>query len=77
VRPETALTADAGATLGCKGAIAVDVMMRTGLPDIYAAGDEPEVSAAIEDVFDGEGSGILTAADVVSVRRDAPARSAR
>ena len=37
---------------------------------------EPEVSAAIEDVFDGEGIGILTAASVVSVRRDGPARSA-
>jgi mercuric reductase len=37
---------------------------------------EPEVSAAIEDVFDGEGIGILTAANVVSVRRDALARSA-
>ena len=39
VRPETALAAGAGATLGSKGAIAVDPMMRTGLPDIYAAGD--------------------------------------
>jgi pyruvate/2-oxoglutarate dehydrogenase complex dihydrolipoamide dehydrogenase (E3) component len=39
VRPETALAADAGATLGSNGAIAVDVMMRTSLPDIYAAGD--------------------------------------
>jgi NADPH-dependent 2,4-dienoyl-CoA reductase/sulfur reductase-like enzyme len=39
VRPETALAADAGATLGVKGAIAVDPMMRTGLPDVYAAGD--------------------------------------
>jgi NADPH-dependent 2,4-dienoyl-CoA reductase/sulfur reductase-like enzyme len=39
VRPETALAADAGATLGTKGAIAVDTGMRTGLPDIYAAGD--------------------------------------
>ena len=39
VRPETALAADAGATLGARGAIAVDPMMRTGLPDIYAAGD--------------------------------------
>ncbi len=34
VRPETALAADAGATLGIKGAIAVDPMMRTGLPDV-------------------------------------------
>jgi len=39
VRPETALAAAAGATLGSKDAIAVDPMMRTGLPDIYAAGD--------------------------------------
>ena len=39
VRPETTLAAEAGATLGSKGAIAVDPMMRTGLPDIYAAGD--------------------------------------
>jgi NADPH-dependent 2,4-dienoyl-CoA reductase/sulfur reductase-like enzyme len=39
VRPETAVAADAGARLGVKGAIAVDPMMRTGLPDIYAAGD--------------------------------------
>jgi NADPH-dependent 2,4-dienoyl-CoA reductase/sulfur reductase-like enzyme len=39
VRPETALAADAGATLGVKGAIAVDPAMRTGLPDVYAAGD--------------------------------------
>ena len=39
VRPETALAADAGATLGSKGAVAVDPMMRTGLPDIFAAGD--------------------------------------
>jgi NADPH-dependent 2,4-dienoyl-CoA reductase/sulfur reductase-like enzyme len=39
VRPETALAAGAGATLGVKGAIAVDPMMRTGLPDIFAAGD--------------------------------------
>jgi len=39
VRPETTLAADAGATLGVKGAIAVDPGMRTSLPDIYAAGD--------------------------------------
>ena len=52
VRPETALAADAGATLGSKGAIAVDPMMRTGLPDIYAAGrlrDHPS-SAARRDI---------------------------
>ncbi len=39
VRPETALAAGAGATLGVKGAIAVDPQMRTSLPDIFAAGD--------------------------------------
>jgi NADPH-dependent 2,4-dienoyl-CoA reductase/sulfur reductase-like enzyme len=39
VRPETALATEAGATLSVKGAIAVDPMMGTGLPDIYAAGD--------------------------------------
>ena len=39
VRPETTLAAGAGATLGVKGAIAVDPGMRTGLPDVLAAGD--------------------------------------
>ena len=39
VRPETTLAADAGATLGVRGAIAVDPGMRTGLPDVFAAGD--------------------------------------
>ena len=39
VRPETELAASAGATLGARGAIAVDTAMRTGLPDVYAAGD--------------------------------------
>ena len=39
VRPETTLAADAGATLGVKGAIAVDRGMRTSLPDVFAAGD--------------------------------------
>jgi NADPH-dependent 2,4-dienoyl-CoA reductase/sulfur reductase-like enzyme len=39
VRPETALAADAGATLGSKGAIAVDLGMHTGVPDLFAAGD--------------------------------------
>jgi NADPH-dependent 2,4-dienoyl-CoA reductase/sulfur reductase-like enzyme len=39
VRPETALAADAGATLGARGAIAVDPMVRTGLPGIFAAAD--------------------------------------
>ena len=39
VRPETSLAADAGATLGPRGAIAVDPTMRTNLPDVFAAGD--------------------------------------
>jgi NADPH-dependent 2,4-dienoyl-CoA reductase/sulfur reductase-like enzyme len=39
VRPDTGLAADAGATLGARGAISVDKAMRTGLPDVYAAGD--------------------------------------
>ena len=39
VRPDTELAVSAGATLGPRGAIAVDRMMRTGLPDIFAAGD--------------------------------------
>jgi NADPH-dependent 2,4-dienoyl-CoA reductase/sulfur reductase-like enzyme len=39
VRPDTSLAADAGATLGVKGAIAVDTGMRTNLPDVFAAGD--------------------------------------
>jgi NADPH-dependent 2,4-dienoyl-CoA reductase/sulfur reductase-like enzyme len=39
VRPDTALAAEAGATLGFKGAIAVDEQMRTNLPDMFAAGD--------------------------------------
>jgi pimeloyl-ACP methyl ester carboxylesterase len=39
VRPDTALAAGAGATLGVKGAIAVDQGMRTNLPDVFAAGD--------------------------------------
>jgi NADPH-dependent 2,4-dienoyl-CoA reductase/sulfur reductase-like enzyme len=39
VRPDTSLAADAGATLGVRGAIAVDTQMRTSLPDLFAAGD--------------------------------------
>ncbi len=39
VRPDTTLAAEAGATLGVKGAIAVDPGMRTSLPDVLAAGD--------------------------------------
>jgi NADPH-dependent 2,4-dienoyl-CoA reductase/sulfur reductase-like enzyme len=39
VRPVTELAVSAGARLGPRGAIAVDRMMRTGLPDVFAAGD--------------------------------------
>jgi NADPH-dependent 2,4-dienoyl-CoA reductase/sulfur reductase-like enzyme len=39
VRPDTSLAAEAGATLGVRGAIAVDRGMRTVLPDVFAAGD--------------------------------------
>ncbi len=39
VRPDSDLAAEAGATLGAKGAIAVDRQMRTSLPDVFAAGD--------------------------------------
>jgi len=39
VRPDTALAASSGATLGVKDAIAVDRVMRTNLPDVLAAGD--------------------------------------
>ena len=39
VRPDTGLAAAAGATLGVRGAIAVDRRMQTGLPDVLAAGD--------------------------------------
>jgi NADPH-dependent 2,4-dienoyl-CoA reductase/sulfur reductase-like enzyme len=39
VRPDTSLAAAAGARLSARGAIAVDTGMRTGLPDVYAAGD--------------------------------------
>jgi NADPH-dependent 2,4-dienoyl-CoA reductase/sulfur reductase-like enzyme len=39
VRPETALAVSAGVSLSARGAIAVDRGMRTGVPDVYAAGD--------------------------------------
>jgi len=39
VRPDTSLAAAAGARLGTAGAITVDRHMRTGLPDVLAAGD--------------------------------------
>jgi NADPH-dependent 2,4-dienoyl-CoA reductase/sulfur reductase-like enzyme len=39
VRPDTDLLVAAGARTGARGAIAVDEGMRTGLPDVFAAGD--------------------------------------
>ena len=39
VRPDTALAAEAGATLGIGGAISVDRGMRTNLEGVFAAGD--------------------------------------
>ena len=39
VRPDTELLVAAGAQTGVRGAVAVDEHMRTGLADIYAAGD--------------------------------------
>ena len=39
VHPDARLAAAAGATLGPRGAIAVNERMETGLPDVYAAGD--------------------------------------
>jgi NADPH-dependent 2,4-dienoyl-CoA reductase/sulfur reductase-like enzyme len=39
VHPDTRLARTAGARLGARGAIASDREMRTGLPDIWAAGD--------------------------------------
>ena len=44
--------------------------------DRLAPFDEPEVSAAIEDVFGGDGISVVTAAAITSVRGDATARSA-
>lgn len=39
VRPDTDLLLTAGAQAGVRGAISVDEQMRTGLADVYAAGD--------------------------------------
>jgi NADPH-dependent 2,4-dienoyl-CoA reductase/sulfur reductase-like enzyme len=39
VRPDVALAAAAGATLGVRGAIDVDRTMRTNIEDVFAAGD--------------------------------------
>ena len=47
VRPETALAVSAGASLGARGAIAVDRGMRTGLPGVYAAGGSREFAGSL------------------------------
>ncbi len=39
VRPNTSLLTAAGATTGAGGAVVVDEHMRTGLPNVWAAGD--------------------------------------
>jgi NADPH-dependent 2,4-dienoyl-CoA reductase/sulfur reductase-like enzyme len=39
VKPDTALARTAGVTLGVRGAVVVDEHMRTGVPDVFAAGD--------------------------------------
>jgi NADPH-dependent 2,4-dienoyl-CoA reductase/sulfur reductase-like enzyme len=39
VRPDCELAVSAGASTGPRGAVAVDRQMRTGLPDVFAAGD--------------------------------------
>ena len=39
VQPDTDLLVSAGARTGPRGAVVVDEWMRTGLPDVYAAGD--------------------------------------
>ena len=39
VRPDTRLACEAGASVGVRGAIAVDRQMRTDLPGVWAAGD--------------------------------------
>lgn len=39
VRPHTTLLEQAGAQVGAGGAVVVDEHMRTGLPDVFAAGD--------------------------------------
>lgn len=42
VRPETALAASAGITLGPRGGVVVDDHLRTNVPNIYAVGDMVE-----------------------------------
>ena len=46
VSPETSLAKSAGAEIAADGGIAVDGLMRTSLPDVYAAGDAVSVLGA-------------------------------
>ncbi len=50
VKPDTRLALDAGASLGAGGAIAVDRQMRTGLADIWAAGDCVQTHRQLSDM---------------------------
>ena len=44
VTPDTHLAKDAGLRLGIRGSIAVNELMETSVPDIYAVGDAVEVT---------------------------------
>ncbi len=48
VRPNAALAQQAGLSLGCRGAIAVNAQMQTTDPDIYACGDCAETFSIID-----------------------------
>ncbi|MZQ87189.1 CoA-disulfide reductase [Paenibacillus sp. 5J-6] len=48
VRPESQLAAEAGLTLGVKGAIQVNAHMQTNDPSIYAIGDAAEVKDRVQ-----------------------------
>ena len=48
VRPNVELARSAGVQLGVTGAIAVDIKMRTNLPDIYACGDCVEAYSIVD-----------------------------
>jgi NAD(P)H-nitrite reductase large subunit len=47
VRPQTALAAEAGLTLGLRGALLVDEYLRTSVPSIYGVGDAIQVIDAV------------------------------
>lgn len=48
VRPNTELLTAAGASTGAGGAVVVDERMRTGLPNVRAAGDGAEISKRVD-----------------------------